>query len=687
MSAQARGQARNVFAQIRAESWPLSVLFLALLLGSLGLRSKLRLMSPRWSSVARWLNLNDASNLSPLQRLDFFTSDLAVALFVAPALGLFLFARLAHRRRLTYTLVFCVPLLALTYLHMIARQVIGEYLSWDLIREAVEWATRNPDTITDYVSPASLFKLAVLVGMALVALVSADRASKNDSPPDSRALAGLPITRTLLFCGAAATTLCILATRMGLDTPRTPLHDSALWNMNKSLFGGSDRSYRPLADVSYLDGTREFRRTTRSDAPSATGHPVGSMRRANVVMFVVETGPAAVFDLAGEAAQWKGLSRLLGQSLVSGNHLTTYPYTSDAVFSILSGLYPGGRRQLLRHSAGNQTPALFTLLSTSGYATAVFAPEIFTRELDETMYRLFGIEEVHIVETNPGRDAMALAPSYGEQAELWKIRGSAEDARFDERLRADSKSLAQLLSYIKERHDAEQPFAVLYLPQASHAPWHGRGDIRDRGLLQMKLQAMALDDIVEKLTALDELEDTIIVVTADHGIRTKIEDPSLNPGFASSYMFRTPLMIFAPRAVHESEWITAPTSHVDIAPTVLALLGHPDSQSIGVGLPIWQATSDRRVYFLADGYGGFNGFVENGEYFQLQMLTEQAYGPSAVLEFDPASELVDKDGPNNDRVHRALEDYQHRQSQLIGGLMNSTTPVSAGVVAPAVTDP
>jgi len=676
----------RVLAQLRAEAWPLTVLSVAFLVGFLGIRSKLRLLSPRWSSIARWLGLNDATNLTAVQRLDFLSSDVALALLVLPAIGFLLLGRLPRRWRLACAVILCTPLVALTYLHTVSRQVIGEYLSWNLVREALEWGTRNPDTITEYLSPSTLWRLGGLVALAVVVLTTGDRMSKEKGPLGTGAFSRFPITIAILGVGTAATVLCMLATRVSLDVHRTPLHESALWAMTKSLLSENGKTYRPRAGASYLDDTRAFRRMTKLDSPSSGMPLVGSMRRANVVVFVVETGPAAVLDLTGDAAAWRGFSRLIGRSLVTDDHLTTYPYTSDAVFSILSGLYPGGRRQLVRHWSAGETPGLFTELRGEGYSTAVFAPSIFTRELDETMYRAFGIEEIHNVATNPDEESMPLAPSYVEQSELWRDRGAADDVDFDKKLRADAKALAELLSFIEDRHEAGQPFAALYLPQASHAPWHGRGEVRERGLLQMELQVIGLNDIVEKLSALGDLDDTIIVFTADHGIRTKIEDPSLNTGFATPYMFQTPLMVFAPRALSESVRIAAPTSHVDIAPTVLALLGHPRAHDIGVGIPIWQATSDRRVYFLADGYGGFNGFVENGEYFQLQVMTDQAYGPSAAMEFDPTSESV-SGSPDADRVRRTLEEYESRQSRLIGGLMAPSKPISAGVGALSLGSP
>ena len=57
-------------------------------------------------------------------------------------------------------------------------------------------------------------------------------------------------------------------------------------------------------------------------------------------------------------------------------------------------------------------------------------------------------------------------------------------------------------------------------------------------------------------------------------------------------MFRVPLLIYAPQAVAApTDARRRPTSHIDLAPTLLALLGAPDAAARMHGVPVWQRTA------------------------------------------------------------------------------------------------
>ena len=71
-----------------------------------------------------------------------------------------------------------------------------------------------------------------------------------------------------------------------------------------------------------------------------------------------------------------------------------------------------------------------------------------------------------------------------------------------------------------------------------------------------------------------QLENTIIVVFGDHGIRTRRRTRILNVSAETldEYSFHVPLRIYAARALAAPVRISWLTSHIDVAPTVLDLL-------------------------------------------------------------------------------------------------------------------
>ena len=57
------------------------------------------------------------------------------------------------------------------------------------------------------------------------------------------------------------------------------------------------------------------------------------------------------------------------------------------------------------------------------------------------------------------------------------------------------------------------------------------------------------------------------------------------------------------------------TSHIDISPTLLDLLGVNRNKTLEQGLGLWDSgLKDRTTFFLGNWYFGADGFHENGEF-------------------------------------------------------------------------
>src|SRR5690606_25607728 len=118
-----------------------------------------------------------------------------------------------------------------------------------------------------------------------------------------------------------------------------------------------------------------------------------------------------------------------------------------------------------------------------------------------------------------------------------------------DRLIHDYMALDALCEDIVAYKGSGKRFAALFVPQIGHAPWfdlYGRSSIVERGRDLMILQDEWLAEIVSLLDGNGWLEETVIVLTSDHGIRTRVEDPALEAGTVSGYSFEVPLVIFAP---------------------------------------------------------------------------------------------------------------------------------------------
>ncbi len=150
----------------------------------------------------------------------------------------------------------------------------------------------------------------------------------------------------------------------------------------------------------------------------------------------------------------------------------------------------------------------------------------------------------------------------------------------------------------------------------------------------MDLQDAWMDELLDVVAAGRRLERTVVAVTADHGLRTRAEYPALRVGSLSDVMFRVPLVIYAPNAVSAGTTLQAPTSHIDLAPTLLALLGAPDAAARMHGIPVWQRTARDRLYVLASAYGGADGFLEDGRFYMHQALSGAVYASDRFASSD-----------------------------------------------------
>ncbi|HEX9632955.1 MAG TPA: sulfatase-like hydrolase/transferase, partial [Gemmatimonadales bacterium] len=211
-------------------------------------------------------------------------------------------------------------------------------------------------------------------------------------------------------------------------------------------------------------------------------------------------------------------------------------------------------------------------------------------------------------------------------------------------------------------------FAAAIMPQLGHAPWpdvRGMGDDHPaRGRALMAIQDAWIGEILDVLRATSSLDTTLIVVTSDHGIRTRAEDPGFKGGRISDYSFHVPLLVYAPTALRAPMKISWLTSHVDIAPTVLDLLGVKRRQESEQGTPIWDGRlPDRTTFLLARGYLGADAYHSRGEFYALNRLSDAVHR-SRTLDFPPAT-LLEPGSPDHAAVIQRLDVMERLQRRWL----------------------
>jgi hypothetical protein len=562
--------------------------------------------------LAQLEHLPSAADLSLWQRAALLQQD---ALIVGAVIPLLLWAALRYlkpaARGMLMGAVGCATM-AVLFVELKCYWEVGAFLPISVLRAGVTDAGR--DYLGDYLPIRSLVKLIVLVVAAIgiawaVTRLELHSRSRAATAPEGRRFFWRPATLALV---APVALLCIPW------APRNPYTPSAFLAAIKAFVAGSrddaSRQGYDQADPEAL--STEYRSLTRAPLPNGPSPYWARARGYDVIFFVLETAPAQCLDLDAAPDLFPNLRALRAKSFVASQHHSTYPYTVRAVFSIYSSWYPGNTSidavKLLDHDHSNlRAPGVVRSARAAGYQTGIFVPDpVENWEHDRQRYEALGFSEL-VFPRNLDRGAT--------------IPSETEDPALSWRRYKDRAALALLKEALLARIRAHERYVYAFHPQYSHGPWPRIGN--HSGLAATCAAGRALfhveDDwigeVVHLLAQQRRLDKTLIVITGDHGIRTRGEHPTFVGGTLDAISYHVPLLIYAPGVLTSTKTIAGVTSHIDIAPSVLDLLGISMGRGLEQGSPIWDPRLQNRVtFFLGRNYLGADGFYDRGRAVMLK---------------------------------------------------------------------
>ena len=657
----------------------LATLDLFLTLGLLGVYLKAALLDQHWDVVMRFLGKKDQADLTFFATLGFFHSDILLNLLLIPIAATALFSLVFGRYKVVAATVTTVTLSVIYYIELRAQNQVGQYIARDVVTDLIGWGVALPGMTWDYVGLGSLVEIAALL-VAILAIASVARLARiaeHHQRVDSARWYGwaLRVPAFVILSGAIVLAAIGFASRL----PGSHLNESAVGRAFVALTTSAPEleSSRLLTYEQTLEATRL---QTKSQPFDSAQPLVGHEGDSDLLIFMMETGPARALDVAKVGDTLPGAGPLFARSFVAEEHYTTHPYSSDAMYSILSGLYPQGRRRLVRGVGKGHVDALFTALRPDVPVRRIYVPSLYEIGLDAQMYAVLGAERLYAADEHLSDPMRAIAVRRADAlvAEL-ESAGNTLTPRMLEFLRSrlvmDFQALERVKADVTEAVRRGQRYAVVFFPEIGHGPWlplHGEADVLDRGRSLMLLQDAWLKELVDTIRGLGRIEHTVIALTADHGIRTRTEDPALQIGRISDFMFRVPLLIYAPQTLKQTHRVSVPTSHVDFAPTLAALLGKVETASRMQGVPIWQRSGAERLYLLGSAYGGADGFVENGTYYMRQALSGAVYSNTALSFGD--EHLAKPDAPVIKDVTGALAEAARLQDALVSRILRESRP-------------
>jgi arylsulfatase A-like enzyme/Flp pilus assembly protein TadD len=342
--------------------------------------------------------------------------------------------------------------------------------------------------------------------------------------------------------------------------------------------------------------------------PSGGALPVpGSLRGANVLLVTIDTLRQ---DRVGAYGNSSGLTPTLDRLAAAGvrfsRAFTPAPLTLPAHASILTGLSPvhHGIHNNTRFRLDAAVPTLATLLKAAGYRTGAFVGA-FVLDGRFGLNRGFDVYDDHL--------------AHGDRASFHFAERRAGDVV---KLVADwilnpQSSNPQSPINQPSASSQQQWFAWVHLFDP-HAPYDPPAEYRSGRTAYDGEVAYAdamLGQLLARLEGSQMLARTLVVVTADHGESLGEHGESTHGLFAYDATLAVPLVVAGP-TIDKGTFDMA-VSHVDLAPTILDLVGvAPPPQADGVSLarPL---PAGRALYFealdasLTRGWAPLRGLVQD----------------------------------------------------------------------------
>jgi hypothetical protein len=557
------------------------------------------------------------SGLTVLEKLSFYRADLLLTCFATPIVLLVIARALPPRWSFRFFLVCSGLAFVILAVQLRALSVVGRFLSYDMLWKALQWGWQQREARASYLTlgtilPFGFTVVAVVVVVAVSRLFS--RRAAGSSPNSAHSSRGSHAWIVTELCFAVA--ILVLGILGSLPRiPKTPLHTSVLYSALSALWNPENAATQEFSELTADQLLARYQQLTNSPIYRRDPRYWGTCRNCNLIYFILETGAARFLPTDDPMDDLPNLRRLRDRSFIANNHFSTYPHTVRAHFSIVSSWYDSDTMKAFIEQYPNiALDGVARRLTAGGYQASAYFPR--------------GTEE--------GNDFRAAGftvrlPS-PDQIRSISLNYEGHESWMKQRIIEDTAALRMLESDINNWLSHDVPFVASFAPDAGHHPWPDYdNDAAEtsppkRARAVLRLQDAWIGELMQILEQYHQLDNTLIVITGDHGVRTRAEDNSLPLGTIDEYSYHVPLFIYAPKTLNRSEAIAWMTSHIDITPTLYDLLGIERGSEFLEGSPIWEPLLAQRTTFL---FGlqmiGADGFQSKGKFYMWNRMSGAVY--------------------------------------------------------------
>jgi arylsulfatase A-like enzyme/DNA-binding SARP family transcriptional activator len=300
----------------------------------------------------------------------------------------------------------------------------------------------------------------------------------------------------------------------------------------------------------------------------------GELAGQNVLLVTLDTTRADRIGCYGnQRAHTPTLDQLAQHGVIFERAFAVAPTTLPSHASIMTGRYPNRHGALVNgvYQLAEEQVTLAELLSSAGYRTgAAVSAFVLDRQFGLAQGFEQYIDNVAGGESAAYRYNEITADATTDRAIDW-MRSTADDPR----------PFFFWIHYF-DPHSAYQP-PPAYLEQAV-GPYDGEITFADAQLARL----------LDEVSADGQRERTLVVVLADHGEALTQHEESSHGYLVYNSTMRIP-MIVSHAAIHGPKQIPSVVSQVDIAPTILSLLGIAAPVSLD-GLDLTRPMVERPVF-------------------------------------------------------------------------------------------
>ena len=529
---------------------------------------------------------------------DFLQSGLlAAGLFVLGAA-----VSAGQRSRLYRVGAFGLALLILG--NHVAFMQLGTFASADSLVTAWWWLRLHPQALWAYATPGAAGVLAlVMLGIALpAAMVRLARKSRALA----RVQRGLPAFACVLLLSGL---VCAPMASARFGERAFPVH--GYWaDVIGAAWKGDATSPLSLAIPPESALLSQYSKLAFYPQPPAASQLLRPeleprIRPRHIIVVGLETAPREFYPLTA-AKDLPTFARMTEHAIVSEHHYTTSSYTRIANFSMLSGLYAPPSGLAVR----------FGPIATDGFASVLRTRGYETSYVDSW-----------VLDWLPGSGERAQAGMLGFDTVIdSKVR--RDDGVYEVLERAEEVAFDTAFARVAHAQAHGHKAAVFIGTMLGHGPWPAaKGQEALDGAARLHRIALVFDQLFARLLerlAQDGLrEEVIILVVGDHGLRYAEEFGSLGRTYSHSDLsFKVPFLLYAPGLLDATVHVPHATSHVDISPTLLHLVGEPTEGLLYHGGYVLDGRLANRILYLSNSrLGPLDGLHYHDQHFTFHALS------------------------------------------------------------------